>query len=166
MVSLHPPFGDIPKKHKPGKWCHIGDWLVLDGHSVNNAICKEMCSLSYISVDDIAQTSAPTPEPTSDSPTSQSSTSPTHRSCRSGLKPPRPTLSRREPTDSWLHRELSRSNSPPEVCRPPDTLLRSKSPPGHFTSKYLASRGHFTSKSTVLPCSRLSPFVGGLFTSK
>jgi len=58
---------------------------------------------------------------------------------------------------------LSRSNSPPEVCRPPDTVLRSKSPPGHFTSKYLASRGQFTS---VLPYSRLSPFVGGLFTSK
>jgi len=25
-------------------------------------------------------------------------------------------------------------------------VLRSKSPPGHFTSKYIASRGHFTSK--------------------
>ena len=104
MVSLHPPFGDIPKKHKPGNWCHIGDWLVLDGHSVNNAICKEMCSLSYISVDDIARTLAPTPEPTSASPTSQSTTSPTHRCCRSGLKPPRPTLTRKEPTDSWSHR--------------------------------------------------------------
>jgi len=49
------PFGVIPKKHKPGKWRLIVDLSAPDGRSVNDAIDKEMCSLSYISVDDIAQ---------------------------------------------------------------------------------------------------------------
>ena len=50
------PFGVIPKKHKPGKWRLIVDLSAPEGHSVNDFISKELCSLSYISVDDIART--------------------------------------------------------------------------------------------------------------
>ena len=50
------PFGIIPKKHKPGKWRLIVDLSAPDNRSVNDFISKDMCSLSYISVDDIAQT--------------------------------------------------------------------------------------------------------------
>ena len=49
------PFGVIPKKHKPGKWRLIADLSAPEGHSVNDFICKELCSLSYISVDDVAR---------------------------------------------------------------------------------------------------------------
>ena len=49
------PFGVILKKHKPGKWQLIADLSTPEGHSVNDFICKELCSLSYISVDDVAR---------------------------------------------------------------------------------------------------------------
>ena len=49
------PFGVIPKKHKPGKWRLIVDLSAPEGHSVNDFISKELCSLSYISVDDVAR---------------------------------------------------------------------------------------------------------------
>lgn len=49
------PFGVIPKKHKPGKWRLIVDLSAPDKHAVNSFIEKELCSLSYISVDDVAQ---------------------------------------------------------------------------------------------------------------
>jgi len=42
-------FGVIPKKHQPGKWRMITDLSFPEGHSVNDAIDPEACSLSYIS---------------------------------------------------------------------------------------------------------------------
>lgn len=45
------PFGVIPKRNKPNKWCLISDLLSPEGGSVNDAIAKELCSLSYISTD-------------------------------------------------------------------------------------------------------------------
>jgi len=48
------PFGVIPKKNKPGKWRLILDLSSPADHSVNDGISKEACSLSYISVDDVA----------------------------------------------------------------------------------------------------------------
>ena len=49
-------FGVIPKRHKPGKWRLIVDLSAPEGHSVNDFINKERCSMSYISVDHIAET--------------------------------------------------------------------------------------------------------------
>ena len=46
-------FGVIPKS-VPGKWRLITDLSAPQGYSVNDGIAKELCSLSYISVDDIA----------------------------------------------------------------------------------------------------------------
>ena len=46
------PFGVIPKS-EPGKWCLIVDLSSPEGKSVNDGICKELCSLSYVRVDDI-----------------------------------------------------------------------------------------------------------------
>ena len=48
-------FGVIPKGHQPGKW-----WLIVDlshprGHSVNDGIEPELCSLNYTSVDRAVQ---------------------------------------------------------------------------------------------------------------
>ena len=48
------PFGVIPKSEL-GKWQLIVDMSSLEGGSVNEGICKEWCSLSYISVDDVAR---------------------------------------------------------------------------------------------------------------
>ena len=50
------PIGIIPKKHKPGKWTLIVDLSAPEGHSVNDGIEKALCSLSYISIDSIANT--------------------------------------------------------------------------------------------------------------
>ena len=47
------PFGVIPKS-EPGKWRLILDLSSPCGSSVNDGINKEWCSLSYVSVDDIA----------------------------------------------------------------------------------------------------------------
>ena len=47
------PFGVIPKS-EPGKWRLILDLSSPCGSSVNDGISKEWCSLSYVSVDDIA----------------------------------------------------------------------------------------------------------------
>lgn len=47
------PFGVIPKS-EPGKWRLILDLSSPGGRSVNDGINKEWCSLSYVSVDDIA----------------------------------------------------------------------------------------------------------------
>ena len=46
------PFGVIPKS-EPGKWHLIVDLSSPEGKSVNDGICKELCSLSYVRVDDI-----------------------------------------------------------------------------------------------------------------
>ena len=45
-------FGVIPKKHQPGKWRMIIDMSSPKGHSVNDGISRDLCSLSYASVDD------------------------------------------------------------------------------------------------------------------
>ena len=50
------PIGIIPNKHKPGKWRLIVDLSAPEGHSVNDGIEKALCSLSYISVDNVAKT--------------------------------------------------------------------------------------------------------------
>ena len=47
------PFGVIPKKHKPGKWRLIVDLSSPEHFSVNDGITKELCSLTYTSVDDV-----------------------------------------------------------------------------------------------------------------
>ena len=48
------PFGVIPKPHQPGKWRLIVDLSSPEGHCVNDGIAKDLCSIAYISVDDIA----------------------------------------------------------------------------------------------------------------
>ena len=53
-LSIHcSSFGVIPKKSRPGSWRLIVDLSAPEGHSVNDGICKEVASLSYISVDDV-----------------------------------------------------------------------------------------------------------------
>jgi len=53
-LAIHcSPFGVIPKKNKPGKWRLILDLSAPTDHSVNDGIAKELCSLSYTSVDDV-----------------------------------------------------------------------------------------------------------------
>ena len=47
------PFGVIPKSES-GKWHLIVDMSSPEGGSINEGICKEWCSLAYISVDDVA----------------------------------------------------------------------------------------------------------------
>ena len=49
------PIGIIPKKNKPGKWRLIVDLSSPEDASVNDGIKKDICSLSYISVDMIAE---------------------------------------------------------------------------------------------------------------
>ena len=49
-------FGVIPKKYQPGKWRLITDLSYPEGHSVNDAINSELCSLSYVTVDQVAAT--------------------------------------------------------------------------------------------------------------
>ena len=49
------PIGVIPKKHKPGKWRLIVDLSSPESASVNDGISREVCSLSYTSVDVIAE---------------------------------------------------------------------------------------------------------------
>jgi len=49
-------FGVIPKNRQPNKWHLIVDLSHPRGQSVNSSIFKELCSLSYITVDNaIAQ---------------------------------------------------------------------------------------------------------------
>ena len=45
-------FGIIPKPHQPGKWCLITDLSHPCGASVNDDIDPQVCSLSYVSVED------------------------------------------------------------------------------------------------------------------
>lgn len=47
------PFGVIPKS-EPGKWRLILGLSSPEGGSVNDGISKELCSLSYMSIDDVA----------------------------------------------------------------------------------------------------------------
>ena len=45
-------FGVIPKPHQPGRWRLITDLSAPKGHSVNDGIDPQLCSLTYSSVDD------------------------------------------------------------------------------------------------------------------
>ena len=49
------PIGIIPKKNRPGKWRLIVDLSSPEGASINDGtrISREMCSLSYVSIDSI-----------------------------------------------------------------------------------------------------------------
>ena len=47
-------FGVIPKGHTPGKWRLIVDLSAPEGHSINDGISPESCSLEYTSVDQAA----------------------------------------------------------------------------------------------------------------
>ena len=49
------PFGVTPKKNKPGKWRLIVDLSAPEGSSVNDAVSREWCSLSYVSLDDVVE---------------------------------------------------------------------------------------------------------------
>lgn len=49
------PFGMIPKCHAVNNWHLIVDLSTPTGFSVNDGISKELCSLSYMSVDTIAE---------------------------------------------------------------------------------------------------------------
>ena len=48
-------FGVIPKPHKPGKWRLILDLSHPEGASVNDGIDPQLSTLSYVSVDDVAE---------------------------------------------------------------------------------------------------------------
>ena len=61
----HPPpnthlnrFGVIPKGHTPGKWRLITDLSAPRGLSVNDGIAPRLCSLRYVTVDEIAAITA------------------------------------------------------------------------------------------------------------
>ena len=49
------PFGVIPKPHAPGKWRLIVDLSHPAGRSVNDGIRSSLTSLSYVSVDNLAE---------------------------------------------------------------------------------------------------------------
>ena len=49
-------FRVIPKKSKPNKWRLIVNLSSLKGSSVNDGISKDLCSLSYMSVNSVAET--------------------------------------------------------------------------------------------------------------
>ena len=59
--SFNPPelqvnrFGVIPKAHQPGKWRLITDMSFPPGVSVNDGIDPDLCSLTYTSVDQVAE---------------------------------------------------------------------------------------------------------------
>ena len=44
------PFGVIPKRYQPDKWCLIIDLSSPHGHSINDAISKDLSSVSYTSL--------------------------------------------------------------------------------------------------------------------
>ncbi len=48
-------FGVIPKGHNTGKWRLITDLSYPPGHSVNDGIDPTLCSLTYTSVDEVAE---------------------------------------------------------------------------------------------------------------
>ena len=47
------PFGVIPKKAKPGKWRLIVDLSSTMNACVNDGIDRDMCSISYITIDQV-----------------------------------------------------------------------------------------------------------------
>ena len=56
MSQVHiSAFGVIPKQNKPGKWRLIVDLSAPEGFSVNDGIQKDLCSLTYTSVEEVVQ---------------------------------------------------------------------------------------------------------------
>ena len=51
----HNRFWVIPKQHQPNCWRLIVDLSYPDGASVNDGISKELCSLQYIKIDQVAE---------------------------------------------------------------------------------------------------------------
>lgn len=47
------PFGVIPKRNRPNKWRLIVHLSAPEGESVNDGVSKELCSLTFIRVDDV-----------------------------------------------------------------------------------------------------------------
>ena len=45
-------FGVIPKNDQPDKWRLITDLSYPSGSSANNSISSELCSLTYVTIDD------------------------------------------------------------------------------------------------------------------
>jgi len=45
-------FGVIPKSHQPGKWRLIVDLSYPRKHGINDGIPKDLCSMSYVTIDD------------------------------------------------------------------------------------------------------------------
>ena len=55
-VAVHcSPIGIIPKQHKPGKWRLIHDLSSPEGVSINDGISPDLSSLTYVTVDHVAQ---------------------------------------------------------------------------------------------------------------
>ena len=54
IPHIHNRFGVIPKRHQPGKWRPVTDLSFPEGNSVNDAISAAVCTLQYISVDQVA----------------------------------------------------------------------------------------------------------------
>ena len=48
-------FGVILKKHQPGKWRLILDLLHRENDSINAGISSELCSLTYLKLDEVAE---------------------------------------------------------------------------------------------------------------
>ena len=48
-------FGVIPKGHDTGKWRLITDLSYPPGESINDGIAPELCSLTYTSIDKVAE---------------------------------------------------------------------------------------------------------------
>ena len=49
------PIGIIPKPHKPNKWRLIVDMSSPEGASINDSIAKDLATLSYIGIQDVAR---------------------------------------------------------------------------------------------------------------
>ena len=47
-------FGVIPKGHNTGKWRLVTDLSFPDGHSINDGIDRDLCSLTYSTIDEVA----------------------------------------------------------------------------------------------------------------
>ena len=52
-LAAHSSFGVIPKSSQSNKWRLILDLSSPEGHSVNDGIDRDLCSLSYVSTNDI-----------------------------------------------------------------------------------------------------------------
>ena len=54
QLGIHcSPFKVIPKKKKPNKWRFIVDLSAPESSSVNDGIARDLCSTSYLAMDDV-----------------------------------------------------------------------------------------------------------------